>query len=287
MNFKIQDQYLRKYNEYYKKQNISLMDEIENVTNMGFEYEDLNKYADSKKLSRFRRETLKIIELDVLSDYQGYTARKMLNKRRLKNKDILLWLIIYKYAYCNYLLKEFEKETIKNINDYFIRETKRQCQEITKRDLKINNDKLFNEAMDLPNNLGYEWDVYRDSIVDYDANEMYQNIITNLREGKELIDKDLLDRQKNRIINVKKHGMYEDRYFGTLDNQVNWVTSYGQMQIFYYYGIEEVRIMGILDEKTCEICEQYIGEIYPIDEIVIGEHVNSHINCRCYLEAWK
>ena len=59
------------------------------------------------------------------------------------------------------------------------------------------------------------------------------------------------------------------------------------MQIFHKYGIKIVRVMGVLDEKTCEICDEYIGKECPIDEVVIGKQVSSHINCRCYLEPVK
>ena len=103
---------------------------------------------------------------------------------------------------------------------------------------------------------------------------MYNAIVVEYKEEKKTI-KEVLDRQENRIVNPKLKG--------TLDNQIDFITSYSQMQIFYKYGIKIVRVMGVLDEKTCEICDEYIGKEYPIDEIVIGKQVSSHISCRCYL----
>ena len=58
-------------------------------------------------------------------------------------------------------------------------------------------------------------------------------------------------------------------------------------QIFEYYGVKKVRIAGVLDNRTCEICEQYIGKIYDLKDIVVGEQISSHYNCRCYLQPWS
>lgn len=266
-----QDKTLEKYRIEYKKNKLTLMDEINDIKGR-FDYDSLKKYETD--LRRFKKETTEAIQSGTLTSYQTYMAKKWLLKTKIRNRDMLLWYLVYKYAYFNYLMKEIERNVFYEVNKHFVEETEKQCQQLTGKDYKLDYIKLTDEAMNEPNNLGYIWDVYKDSTTDYNANEMYNAIVVEYKEEKKTI-KEVLDRQENRIVNPKLKG--------TLDNQIDFVTSYSQMQIFYKYGIKIVRIMGVLDEKTCEICDEYIGKEYPIDEIVIGKQVSSHINCRCYL----
>ena len=266
-----QDKALEKYRIEYKKNKLSLMDEINDIKGR-FDYDSLKKY--NTDLRQFKKETTEAIQSGTLTSYQTYMARKWLLKMKIRNRDMLLWYLVYKYAYFNYLMKEIERNVFYEVNKHFVEETEKQCQQLTGKDYKLDYIKLTDEAMDEPNNLGYIWDVYKDSTTDYNANEMYNAIVVEYKEEKKTI-KEVLDRQENRIVNPKLKG--------TLDNQIDFVTSYSQMQIFYKYGIKIVRVMGTLDEKTCEVCDEYIGKEYPIDEIVIGKQVSSHISCRCYL----
>lgn len=270
-----QDKALEKYRIEYKKNKLTLMDEINDIKGR-FDYDSLKKYETD--LRQFKKETTEAIQSGTLTSYQTYMAKKWLLKTKIRNRDMLLWYLVYKYAYFNYLMKEIERNVFYEVNKHFVEETEKQCQQLTGKDYKLDYIKLTDEAMDEPNNLGYIWDVYKDSTTDYNANEMYNAIVVEYKEEKKTI-KEVLDRQENRIINPKLKGV--------LDNQIDFVTSYSQMQIFYKYGIKIVRVMGVLDEKTCEICDEYIGKEYPIDEVVIGKQVSSHINCRCYLEPVK
>lgn len=266
-----QDKALEKYRIEYKKNKLTLMDEINDIKGR-FDYDSLKKYETD--LRRFKKETTEAIQSGTLTSYQTYIARKWLLKTKIRNRDMLLWYLVYKYAYFNYLMKEIERNVFYEVNKHFVEETEKQCQQLTGKDYKLDYIKLTDEAMNEPNNLGYIWDVYKDSTTDYNANEMYNAIVVEYKEEKKTI-KEVLDRQENRIVNPKLKGV--------LDNQIDFITSYSQMQIFYKYGIKIVRVMGVLDEKTCEVCDEYIGKEYPIDEIVIGKQVSSHINCRCYL----
>lgn len=271
-----QDKALEEYKKEYDKNKMKLMDEINDIYGR-FDYDTLRKY--NTDLSRFKRETQEAIEQDILTPYQLYMARKWLNKRRIRNMDILLWYLIYKYARFNYFIKELEKTTFLKVNKMFVEETEKQCKKITGKDYKIDYKKLTDEALLEPNNLGYVWETYKDSTVDFNANEMYNELVVGLKQDKKPIIEEVVNRQENRLIKKNLQG--------AMENQIDFITSYSQLQIFQKYGIEKVRVMGTLDEKTCEICDNYIGKIFKTEDIVIGEHISSHINCRCYLEAWE
>lgn len=280
INLQYQDKQLNKYYKEYTRQRLSLMDEVQSIVDMGFTYEELNSY--NKDLDRFKRETLKAIDNGTLDGYNLYMAQKMLNKSKIKNKDMLYWLILYKYFEFIYQMEAMEKEVINAIDEHFIEETIKQCESIVGKTYKINSENLITEAMQEPNNLGYEWNTYKTSITEYNASEMYDNIVLNLRNNKNKVNRDILERQQNRMIKKNK-----TKFTGALDNQIDFTTSYIQLHIFAKFGIKKARIMGVLDEKTCDICDDYIGKVYKLEDIVIGVQVNSHPSCRCYLEPVK
>ena len=280
IDLQYQDKQLNKYYKEYTRQRLSLMDEVQSIVDMGFTYEELNSY--NKDLDRFKRETLKAIDNGTLDGYNLYMAQKMLNRNKIKNKDMLYWLILYKYFEFIYQMEAIEKEVINAIDKHFIEETIKQCERIVDKTYKINSENLINEAMQEPNNLGYEWNTYKTSITEYNASEMYDNIVLNLRNNKNKVNRDILERQQNRMIKKTK-----TKFTGALDNQIDFTTSYIQLHIFEKFGIKKARIMGVLDERTCEVCDDYIGKVYKLEDIVIGVQVNSHPNCRCYLEPVK
>lgn len=280
INLQYQDKQLNKYYKEYTRQRLSLMDEVQSIVDMGFTYEELNSY--NKDLDRFKRETLKAIDNDTLDGYNLYMAQKMLNRSKIKNKDMLYWLILYKYFEFIYQIEAIEKEVINAIDKHFIEETIKQCENIVGKKYKINNDNLISEAMQEPNNLGYEWNTYKKSITEYNASEMYDNIVLNLRNNKNKVNRDILERQQNRMIKKNKA-----KFTGALDNQIDFTTSYIQLHIFEKFGIKKARIMGVLDERTCEVCDDYIGKVYKLEDVVIGVQISSHPSCRCYLEPVK
>ena len=280
IDLQYQDKQLNKYYKEYTKKRLSLMDEVQGIVDMGFTYEKLNSY--NKDLDRFKRETLKAIDNGTLDGYNLYMAQKMLNRNKIKNKDMLYWLILYKYFEFIYQMEAIEKEVINAIDKHFIEETIKQCESIVDKTYKINSENLINEAMQEPNNLGYEWNTYKTSITEYNASEMYDNIILNLRNNKNKVNRDILERQQNRMIKKNK-----TKFTGALDNQIDFTTSYIQLHIFEKFGIKKARIMGVLDERTCEVCDDYIGKVYKLEDIVIGVQISSHPSCRCYLEPVK
>lgn len=199
-----QDKALEEYKKEYDKNKMKLMDEINDIYGR-FDYDTLRKY--NTDLSRFKRETSEVIEQDILTPYQRYMANKWLLKRRIRNMDLLLWYLIYKYAYFNYLTKELEKMTFYKVNEMFVYETEKQCKKITGKDYKMDYKKLTEEALLEPNNLGYIWDTYKDSTVDFNANEMYNELVVGLKQDKKPIIEEVVNRQENRLIKIKKKNM--------------------------------------------------------------------------------
>lgn len=295
-----QDKALEKYKKEYNKLKLNLIDEIEFIK-LRFDYDDLKKYNDN--LRAFKNKTNEAIQMGILTSYQSYMARKWLASRRMKNRDILLWYLIYEYAQFSYLTKELEKKVFYEVNKQFVEETEKQCQKLTGKDYKINYKKLTEEALNEPNNMGYVWNIYKDSAVDFNANEMYNQIVLDLKQEKDKIE-EVIDRQENRLIKTKKkeNGIY---FSGSVENELDFITTFSQLQIFKKYGIERVKWVSVIDNSTCKECESMDGKEFMINDwneyvkyenddkdyetiktngIKIGENAPPiHLYCRCYL----
>lgn len=136
-----------------------------------------------------------------------------------------------------------------------------------------------------PNNMGVTWDEHTASIIDYNSNQTYKQAVIYLREGNLKVDKRLIDNQAKREINYKPTS--KNLFSGQIDNEIAYIINEIKRKVYKHFGITKVQVVGILDEKTCETCDYFIGKVYDIDDIVIGEQVGSHINCRCYIQAWS
>ena len=137
-----QDKALEKYRIEYKKNKLTLMDEINDIKGR-FDYDSLKKY--NTDLRRFKKETTEAIQSGTLTSYQTYMARKWLLKTKIRNRDMLLWYLVYKYAYFNYLMKEIERNVFYEVNKHFVEETEKQCQQLTSKDYKLDYIKLTDD----------------------------------------------------------------------------------------------------------------------------------------------
>ena len=137
----------------------------------------------------------------------------------------------------------------------------------------------------MPNNLGVTWDENIASIVDYNSDQCYKQAVIDLRNDDLKVDTKLIENQTKREINYKPTS--SNKFSGQIDNEIAFIINETKRQVYKYYGIKKVIIKGVLDEKTCEVCEQYIGKIYNIGDIVVGEQIGSHPSCRCYIEAYS
>lgn len=278
----IQDEDLK---QFYSKLNIrELKYRINNVFNMGFEFSTLFKYANKDKISQFKERLRLFKENYKINNYALYIANKYINKTHITNAEILKVLLLVEYA--EYYNKEYDKqlELFRKISKKVVLYENKKLKN-KKRKMYNYEDAVLIHILAMPNNLGTTWEEYVNTITDYYANQVYNQAVIDIRLDKLKVHDDMLNKQNKRLLNYKPEK--KDKFNGQIDNEIAHIITQTQLDMYRYYGIEKVRVMGILDTHTCEICEQYIGKIYNRDNIEIGVHIGSHYGCRCYLEAWK
>lgn len=283
------DSELKKYYKKHKTNDKELEYRIQNVFNMGFTYEDLFKYANKDVLKQFKTRIRLFKEKYKQKDYVSYMVNKYQNRTLVKNNEILRVMLMMEYA--EVYMKNYE-EQIKMYDRISIGVTKATIAEVEpkisrrkRRHPYVYEHIFLLHFLAMPNNLGVAWDEHVASIIDYNSDQCYKQAVIDLREDKLKVHPDLIEKQTKREINYRPTS--SNKFSGQIDNEIAFIVNEMRKQIFKYYGVKKVRIKGVLDEKTCDICEKYIGKIYNIDDVIIGEQIGSHINCRCYIESWE
>ena len=287
------DKQLLKYYSKHRDIDKELEYRIQNVFNMGFEFSSLYQYANSNVLRQFKTRIKMFKEKYNKNDYVSYLIDKYKNRTRIKNNEILRIMLLMEYAEVyqknyNNQLALFD-EISEHVTEITIQEIKPLLKGRKKRQFKrhpyVYEHMVLLHFLAMPNNLGVTWDEHIASIVDYNSNQCYKQAVIDLRNNDLKVDKKLIENQTKREINYKPTS--SNKFSGQIDNEIAFIINETKKQVYKYYGIKKVKIKGVLDEKTCEVCEQYIGKIYNIDDIVIGEQIGSHPSCRCVLEAWS
>lgn len=287
------DKQLLKYYSKHRDIDKELEYRIQNVFNMGFEFSSLYQYANSNVLRQFKTRINMFKEKYNKNDYVSYLIDKYKNRTRIKNNEILRIMLLMEYAEVyqknyNNQLALFD-EISEHVTEMTIQEIKPLLKGRKKRQFKrhpyVYEHMALLHFLAMPNNLGVTWDEHIASIVDYNSDQVYKKAVIELRNDDLKVDKKLIENQTKREINYKPTS--SNKFSGQIDNEIAFIINETKRQVYKYYGIKKVRIKGVLDEKTCEVCEQYIGKIYNIDDIVVGEQIGSHINCRCYIDGYS
>lgn len=287
------DKQLLKYYRKHRDIDKELEYRIQNVFNMGFEFSSLYQYANSNVLRQFKTRINMFKEKYNKNDYVSYLIDKYKNRTRIKNNEILRIMLLMEYAEVyqknyNNQLALFD-EISEHVTEIAIQEIKPLLKGRKKRHFKrhpyVYEHIFLLHFLAMPNNLGVTWDEHIASIVDYNSNQVYKQAVIDLRNNDLKVDRKLIENQTKREINYKPTS--SNKFSGQIDNEIAFIINETKKQVYKYYGIKKVRIKGVLDEKTCEVCEQYIGKIYNIDDIVVGEQIGSHINCRCYIDGYS
>lgn len=244
-----------------------LKDEIQNIFNRtNLSYDKLINFADITTLSFFKRTANNFLENDGISEYSRFLINKYKNRKRLKNKDILLALLIIAYEYKQIKLNEAENELFQRVCE----ESYIQGQlEAKKGKVYPFPNSLLLLLLSMPAYQGYVWKDYSEGNVVYNAKQIYTQVILNIQQGKELnVEADEFDvifqKQDRRYLNKKSDGRV-DKYSGSLDNYTTFLANQTALEGMKKQGVEKVRFVAVTDKKTTDMCKSLDGQIFSID----------------------
>lgn len=248
--------------EFNKKYTImDLYDEIVDEYNRS---EINTKIATKSEINRFKRLIAK--NYDNLNKIGKIKAKSFLKHTKIANNEILEFIIYMIYNNKQKELDNYENLMAKELcQDVYEKETQELSKKLNKP-IPKRKSTFFDDLLILIfaqiNARGYIWRDYVDGTIDYNANETYRYLSVNGTKGL----KDLLEKQKRRIINKKKEPS-KDKFSGSLDEQMVMLVNETKIQAYKDMGIKKCKFDAVMDKVTTKMCEGLNNKIFLIDGI--------------------
>lgn len=147
---------------------------------------------------------------------------------------------------------------------------------------------LFLALLDQPNYSGFNWKQYIETTIQYNAQQIYKQVILNIQQQKDLkIDSSefqtIINRQNNQKLNINN-----DKISGAMDLQMIGLNNLSKVD-----GIKsvagdnaKVRFIGISDERQTQMCKSLDNQefyIHDWNEFKRYSKTNdSIVKCRCF-----
>ena len=262
------DKELSLFDNKNKKLNKEFLENIQRVfDSIDFTYEDLYNYASDSTLKRFRSRLATIESKYKLAGYIGYRLKEYGKKKKLRNNDILIAMLMLEY-YIQYK----EQETIENtyfeeISSIAYQEAYAEAVAVMPESKKPKKRRgleipglLALSFLTLPYYNGYSWKDMKEGNISYNVNHLIKVAMIEMQQGKVLdayngpINKEIT-KQNNNYLTKKKDPLEYDQYYGMLDTTTVYLANKMAVQAMADVGIEKVRFVAVIDSKTTDMCE--------------------------------
>lgn len=255
---------LKKIYQRISKQTQNDLQEIFDTFN--FNYETLYNIADNKTKNRINTyiETWK--EQGLLTGYFGTLAKNIYSRTRVKNSEILELLIYSAYIEEQSKLEKTELNIFKEDANYYYQEGQKEVNKNKKT--SVIPDAIFLALLDQPNYSGLTWQQYTQTIMQYNAQQIYKQVIYNMQQQKELeIQSDEFQRLINQQ-NNQKLCINGEKISGAVDLQMIGLNNLAKVE-----GIKEVaednsqvEFWAVTDENSTEMCQSMNGMRFYINK---------------------
>lgn len=268
---KLLSQHLDKYKKLDKKMRRKLQDIFNSIF---FTYEEINNYTTDKKLKEFKEKISDFLEDNKVDGYIAYELRKILNKKKIKNSDVLKKSILMAFAEQEKQIDEIETELFEEVSELAYEDGQDEAIEefeIEKKPISIPKTLLMS-LLTLPTYRGYKWQDYRDGDLMYYARQIYNQTVINMQQERPLdVDSNefssVLNRRSNKYLKKKDRERAVDQYSGALNNQVVFLVNQIALQGMLRQGCTKVRFVAVVDDRTTEMCRSLNGQIFDIFEM--------------------
>lgn len=258
------DKLLAKYSKDYKKLNKKTQDKLQDVFNLiKIPYQDLNKPISKQEKARLDRFILELQESGLLSDYFGYRARLILNKKRVTYSEMLRTMIEGCYIQENKELDEVNNLLYYEIADNAYQQGIREAGILKPIHFHIPFETMY-LLLNIPL-LEATAEAYLMALELDHAEEIYKRALMIMQQGRELnINsrelQELIKKQQRSIINIREEGQPTGAMSNITDNLVN--DAY--LQVAKDNGIQKVRFIAEMDERTTRMCKNMNGMIFNV-----------------------
>ena len=270
------DKFLSSYLDDYKKLNRRTRRKIQEIfDSINFTVEELTDYANSKNVNVFKDKIEEFLEDNEVEGYVAYTLKKLLNRKKIRNNEIVENSILMVYQEEATKLDEMETSLFEKVSIEIYKDAQQEAIDVLE---KSDDSKLYPlpdlfllTYLALPTYRGYKWVDYRLADLQYNARQLYTQLVMAMQQSRPLdvnADefKSLFNKQNNRYLNKKKDTRQADQYSGALDNEVCFLVNQVALNGMIKQGCTRVQFVAVVDNKTTAMCETLNGQIFNIND---------------------
>lgn len=249
-----------------------LKDDIQDVLNrMNISYEELMNWASMKTIAYMIRKADNVLAQDI-SSYARYIISKYATRKKLRNKDVLLALLIICYEEKAIRLQAEELDLFENIAVTSYKQGQAEAMSVLgNKEYKPFPNSLLLMLLAFPAYRGNTWEDFSDGNLMYNAKQIYAEVIILIQQGKPLSVEsetlnDIFEKQDRRYLGKKSDGKV-DKYYGSLDNYTTFIANQTALEGMKKQGVEKVRFIAVRDGKTTDMCNSLDGQVFYIDKL--------------------
>ena len=265
------DKYMNELKKLYNttsKQTQNRLQEL--LDTFDFTYENLYNIADTKTKARINEYIEEWKENKLLTGYFGVLANNIYSKKRVKNSEILELLIYSAYIEEQNKLKEQEQQIMYNDTSYYYKQGLNEVNKTLpeKKQFSVMNWALFHAILDQISYNGLTYKQNQQSIIQYNAQQLYKQAIYNIQQGKELKIK---SDEFQRIIsqqNNQKLCINGDKISGSTDMTMLALNNLAKLEAIKEVAGDnaKVKFIAVEDEKTTQMCQSLDNQIFYINK---------------------
>lgn len=267
--WKVHDNYMRQLKQLYNKTSKQTQNRLQELLDtFNFTSENIYNIADNKTKKRINVyiESWKEQGLLKNNNYFSVLANNIYRRTRVKNSEILELLIYSAYIEEQNKLEEQERQIMYEDANYYYEQGQQEVNK--KKKPSILTMALFLALLDQPNYSGFNWKQYIEATIQYNAQQIYKQLILNIQQQKSLeIDSNefqiIINRQNNQKLNINN-----DKISGAVDLQMIGLNNLAKAE-----GIKEVtednskvRFIAVEDDKTTLMCDSLNNQEFYINK---------------------
>lgn len=254
---------LKKIYNRVSKQKQNKLQEI--FISFQFDFDSLYNIADKKVKNRINTYIEEWKDKGLLTGFFGMLAQNIYNRSRVKNSEILELLIYSAYVEEQSKLNKTEMNIFKDVANYYYQQGQEEVNKtLSKKKRKIVPvipDAIFLALLDSPNYSGYNWKQHVQTILQYNVQQIYKQVILNIQQQRKL---EIQNDEFQRIIyqqDNQKLCINGNKISGSVDLQMIGLNNLSKVEGIRSVAEDnaQVEFWAITDGNSTEMCQSMNG----------------------------
>lgn len=269
--WKTTDEKLKEMLKKYNKLNKRTQDKIQDVfDSIDFNGQNLFDIASKSTLDKVNRKIEEYTENNEINDYTRYRINKIYRKSRIRNNEVLDFLIFMCFLEERNKLTLYEEEMFHEISNEEYEKAQKEVYDLKKEDKKVTSisSNTYNKLLSSPNPKGYIWDEYILATLLFNSEQIYRQALIELKQNKVLdiandVYQNILKVQRNRYLSIKDGEVTS----GDLELQTLYLVNSSIKEGYIKADSNaKVRFIAEMDKRTTDMCETLNNQIFNVND---------------------